>query len=60
MLKAKVTDDTRVGLVMIDFGWGNPTDGKGNINVLTNDEFWEPVSGSSPNRLFTCEVVKTG
>ena len=56
-LKAKVFEDTMKGLVMVDFGWGNPTDKKGNINVLTNDEFWDPVSGGTPNRLFSCEVV---
>ena len=57
-LKAKVFEDTMKGLVMVDFGWGNPTDRKGSINVLTNDEFWDPISGGTPNRLFSCEVVK--
>ena len=59
-LRAKVFEDTMKGLVMVDFGWGNPTDKKGNINVLTNDEFWDPVSGGTPNRLFSCEVMKKG
>ena len=32
-LTAETTEDTPPGLVWIDFGWGNPTDGKANINV---------------------------
>ncbi len=56
-LKAKLFEDTMKGLVMVDFGWGNPTDKKGSINALTSDEFWDPVSGGTPNRLFSCEVV---
>lgn len=46
------------GLVMMDFGWGNPTDGMASANLLTSDEFWNPVSGSTPQRLFPCEVAK--
>jgi len=56
-LKAKLFAHTIKGLVMVDFGWGNPSDRKANINVLTNDEFWDPVSGGYPNRLFSCEVI---
>jgi anaerobic selenocysteine-containing dehydrogenase len=57
-IKAKLTEDTKPGLVWIDFGWGNPTDGKANINVLANDAYFDPVSGGTPNRLFPCEVEK--
>ena len=57
-LKAKLTEDTKSGLVWIDFGWGNPTDGKANINVLANDAYLDPVSGGTPNRMFPCEVKK--
>jgi anaerobic selenocysteine-containing dehydrogenase len=57
-LKAKLTEDTKPGLVWIDFGWGNPTDGKANINVLTNDAYFDPISGGTPNRLFPCEVQR--
>jgi len=55
-LKAKITEDTRRGLVWVDFGWGNPTDGKGSINTLMNDAFYDPVSGGTPHRLFECEI----
>lgn len=58
MLGTKLSEDTKSGLVMIDFGWGNPTDRKASINILTDDEFWEPVSGATPNRMFSCEVAK--
>jgi len=57
-IKAKLTEDTKLGLVWIDFGWGNPTDGKANINVLTNDAYFDSVSGGTPNRLFPCEIEK--
>ena len=57
-LRAKLTEDTKLGLIWIDFGWGNPTDGKANINVLTNDKDFDPVSGGTANRLFHCEVKK--
>jgi anaerobic selenocysteine-containing dehydrogenase len=58
-LKAKLTEDTQPGLIWVDFGWGNPTDGKANINVLVNDTHFDPVSGGTPHRLFACEVKKT-
>jgi len=57
-LTAKLSEDTRSGHISVDFGWGNPTDGKANINVLINDEYWDPVSGGTPNRIFVCSVEK--
>jgi anaerobic selenocysteine-containing dehydrogenase len=57
-LKARLAEDTQPGLVWVDFGWGNPTDGKANINVLVNDAYFDPVSGGTPHRLFECEVKK--
>ncbi len=57
-LKATITEDTQPGLVWVDFGWGNPTDGKASINVLVNDAYFDPVSGGTPHRLFECEVKK--
>jgi anaerobic selenocysteine-containing dehydrogenase len=57
-IKAKLTEDTKPGLVWVDFGWGNPTDGKANINILSNDAYFDPVSGGTPNRMFPCEVEK--
>jgi anaerobic selenocysteine-containing dehydrogenase len=58
VLRAKLTEDTKPGFIWIDFGWGNPSDGKANINVLTNDTYFDPVSGGTPNRLFPCQVRK--
>jgi anaerobic selenocysteine-containing dehydrogenase len=57
-LKAKLTEDTKSGLVWIDFGWGNPTDGKANINALADDRHFDPISGGTPNRLFPCEIKR--
>lgn len=59
-LKATLTEDTNSGLVWIDYGWGNPTDGKANINVLGNDTEFDPISGGTPNRIFPCNVEKKG
>jgi anaerobic selenocysteine-containing dehydrogenase len=58
-LKVVVTDDVVPGLVSIDFGWGNPTDSKASMNILTRDDVWDPVSGGYPNRYTPCEVKKT-
>jgi anaerobic selenocysteine-containing dehydrogenase len=55
-LRAKLTEDTQAGHIWIDFGWGNPTDGKANINVLVDDTHFDPVSGGTPQRLFECQV----
>jgi anaerobic selenocysteine-containing dehydrogenase len=57
-LKAKITEEVGPGIVTIDFGWGNPTDKKASINILTRDDVWDPVSGGYPNRLFLCEIKK--
>ncbi len=55
-VKAKISENIGPGLVAIDFGWGNPSDKKANINLLTSDEVWDPISGGYPNRLFLCEI----
>ncbi|WP_176637717.1 molybdopterin-containing oxidoreductase family protein [Desulfolutivibrio sulfoxidireducens] len=55
-VRARLSEQTRRGLVWIDFGWGNPSDRKANINILSNDGYFDPVSGGTPNRLFPCEV----
>ncbi len=57
-VKARITENIGPGMISIDFGWGNPTDDKANVNLLTSDEVWDPVSGGYPNRLFLCEISK--
>jgi anaerobic selenocysteine-containing dehydrogenase len=57
-LKAKVTDEVSPGVIIIDFGWGNPWDQGPNINILTSDKDRDPVSCSTPNRRFRCQVTK--
>lgn len=55
--QAKVAVDTaRRGLVVVDFGWGNPWDGSEGTNLLVTSEVWDPISGGTPNRLFICDV----
>jgi len=57
-LKASVSSETQPGLVMVDFGWGNPSDGGSNVNVLVNDLAMDSIAASTPNRRFLCEVKK--
>jgi anaerobic selenocysteine-containing dehydrogenase len=46
------------GVVVVDFGWGNPWDKKANINLLTDDQDRDPISSGTSNRLFPCQVRK--
>jgi Molydopterin dinucleotide binding domain. len=48
------------GVVVVDFGWGNPWDKMANINVLTDDQDRDPISSGTSNRLFPCQVRKKG
>jgi anaerobic selenocysteine-containing dehydrogenase len=57
-VKAKVTDEVSPGVVIIDFGWGNPGDQEPNVNILTSDKDRDPISCSTPNRRFPCQVTK--
>ena len=57
-VKAKVTDEVSPGVVIIDFGWGNPGDQGPNVNILTSDKDRDPISCSTPNRRFRCQVTK--
>jgi len=57
-IRAKVTDEISPGVVVVDFGWGNPWDQGPNVNLLTTDEDRDPISGSTPNRRFRCQVTK--
>ena len=58
-VKAKIAKNVGPGLVAVDFGWGNPSDNRPNLNLLTADEVWDPISGGYPNRLFACEIKKS-
>ena len=57
-IRAKVTDEISPGVVIVDFGWGNPWDQGPNVNLLTSDEDRDPISGSTSNRRFRCQVTK--
>jgi len=48
------------GVVVVDFGWGNPWDKMANINVLTDDQDRDPISSGTSNRFFPCQVRKKG
>ncbi len=58
-IEAKTTEKNGPGLVVIDFGWGNPWDEGANVNALTPDDVRDPESCSTSNRRFFCEVKKT-
>jgi anaerobic selenocysteine-containing dehydrogenase len=56
-VRARLTDDCRRGMVVVDFGWGNPWDESETCaNALAPGDVWDPVSGGTPNRLFFCSV----
>jgi anaerobic selenocysteine-containing dehydrogenase len=57
-VQAKITEEVPAGLVLIDFGWGNPGDGGANVNVLSDDKVRDPVSCSTSNQRFRCQVAK--
>lgn len=57
-IKAKITDEVSPGVIIIDFGWGNPWDQGPNVNILTSDRDRDPISCSTPNRRFRCQVTK--
>jgi anaerobic selenocysteine-containing dehydrogenase len=57
-VRAIVTDEVAPGVVIIDFGWGNPWDQGASVNILTSDEDRDPISGTTPNRRFRCQVSK--
>lgn len=44
--------------ILLEFGWGNPTDTCEDINRLTDDRFFDPISGTTPNRVFRARVAK--
>jgi anaerobic selenocysteine-containing dehydrogenase len=55
-VRASVTSDCRRGMVVADFGWGNPEDQSGSLNALATEEVYDPISGGTSNRLFPCSV----
>ncbi len=57
-VRAKITTGIQAGVVIIDFGWGNPWDGGANVNILTSDDARDPVCAATSNRKFLCEVEK--
>ncbi len=61
VMKAKVSDDFKPGVVVLDFGWGNPWDESQTCaNALATGDVCDPVSGGTPNRLFYCSVRRKG
>jgi anaerobic selenocysteine-containing dehydrogenase len=57
-VRAKITKDVQPGVVVIDFGWGNPWDKAPNVNILSSDDARDPLCGATPNRRFFCQVAK--
>jgi anaerobic selenocysteine-containing dehydrogenase len=57
-VKTKLTDEVAPGIVLIDFGWGNPGDEGENVNLLTSDKDRDPISCSTSNHRFRCQVTK--
>lgn len=56
---AKVHEKVSQGMVVIDFGWGNPADDEfSSVNALGSGDAWDPISGGTYNRLFACKISK--
>lgn len=59
VMKANVSEHSTRGLVVVDYGWGNPWDPHGtNANSLAKGDVWDPISGGTANRLFCCRIEK--
>ena len=43
-------------LIVLEFGWGNPTDQGADLNRMTPDRVWDPISGGTPTRLFRVKI----
>ncbi|MBM2831763.1 MAG: Nitrate reductase [Dehalococcoidia bacterium] len=55
---ARVSSEIGPGVVVMDFGWGNPGDNGPNVNALASDEPRDPFFASTSNRAFLCQVRK--
>lgn len=58
-LKATLVEEVNPGLVVTDFGWGNPGDGWENVNRLAGDLPRDSISSTTPNREFICQVMRS-
>ena len=56
--QAQVRPEQQGGVLALDFGWGNPTDRGADLNLLTGDDTWDPISGTNPNRLFRGRIKR--
>ena len=57
VMKAKISDVVRPGLVRIAWGWGDSIR-ECNLNELTDDTVRDAMTGTPSNRCFMCNVVK--
>ncbi len=58
-VEARITTEIQAGVVVVDFGWGNPWDGGGaNVNILTSDDARDPVCAATSNRRFLCNAAR--
>jgi anaerobic selenocysteine-containing dehydrogenase len=56
-MKARASDVVHPGSVRIAWGWGE-FDPPSNLNNLTDDQQRDPISSTTSNRCFMCNVVK--
>lgn len=52
--RAKINEDTIVGIIFISHGWE-----ESNANCLTADDQLDPVTGFPPNRSFLARIIKS-
>jgi anaerobic selenocysteine-containing dehydrogenase len=59
VMQTKVSERATPGLIVVDFGWGNPWDApQTNANSLARGDVWDPISGGTANRIFCCSIHK--
>lgn len=51
---ADINDTLDNDNILLEFGWG----GEGDINRLTADRYFDPISGGTPNRVFRVKISK--
>jgi anaerobic selenocysteine-containing dehydrogenase len=56
-MKANVADNVHAGSIRIAWGWGE-CDRDFNLNNLTDDRRRDPITGTTSNRCFRCNVVR--
>jgi len=56
-MKVKISDIVNPGIIRIPWGWGE-SNLKYNINNLTDNSIKSPITSTTSNRCFMCNISK--